>query len=99
MTFHLFGTSAELFSLLVARYNITAPPGLIAEDVPIWTEKKLIPIQVRVYNVIKLWMESYWLESFDDKCLDNIHEFASGPMTATQPGAAQRILELVSKKV
>jgi son of sevenless-like protein len=99
MTFHLFGTAEQLFSLLVARFNLPPPQGLSPEDLNIWTEKKLFPIQTRVSNAIKLWIESYWLEKFDDACLDDIHAFAMGPMMETQPQAAQRILELVSKRV
>lgn len=99
MTFHLFGTAEQLFSTLVSRFTLFPPPGLTPEELQVWTEKKLNPIQVRVCNTIRTWIESYWLEKFDDNCLDDIHAFASGTMMQAQPQLAQRILELVSKRV
>jgi hypothetical protein len=75
------------------------PAGLSAEDMVLWTEKKLYPVQIRVANALKSWLESFWIDKFDDVCLDDIHAFANGPMMQTQQAAAQRVLELVSKRV
>ena len=99
MTFHLFGSAEQLFHLLVQRYTLEPPGGLSQEDVFIWTEKKLVPVQMRVCNALKSWLENYWIDKHDDVCLDDIHAFASGPMMQTQQQAAQRFLELVSKRV
>ncbi|KAI8893365.1 ras guanine nucleotide exchange factor domain-containing protein [Globomyces pollinis-pini] len=99
MTFHLFGTAKQLFDCLVARFTMEPPEGLNNDELKLWIEKKLSPIQIRVCNALKLWIESYWLEQFDDICLDDIHAFASGPMMQFQSVPAQRILELVQRRV
>lgn len=99
MTFHLFGTAQQLFEALYARYNLKPPQGLKGDELILWTEKKLSLIQVRVCNALKLWIEGYWLEKFDDVCLDDLHAFASGPMLETQAASATRILELVSRRI
>ncbi|KAJ3318431.1 hypothetical protein HDV06_000507 [Boothiomyces sp. JEL0866] len=99
MTFHLFGTSEMLFRCLRGRFMLEPPQGLTPEELNIWVEKKLTPVQRGVCNALKMWIEQYWLESNDDSCLDDIHAFASGEMMEYQPQAATKILELVSKKV
>ena len=75
------------------------PQALNSDDLKIWTDKKLAQIQSRVCNALKAWLENYWIDSYGDCCLDDIHEFASGPMMKSQASAAAKILELVSKKV
>jgi hypothetical protein len=99
MTFHLFGSAEDLFHALVDRFTLGPPTGLNPDDLVIWTEKKLYPIQMRVCNALKLWIENFWIEKYDDVCLDDIHAFASGKMMETQPQSAQKILELVSRRV
>ncbi|KAJ3273412.1 hypothetical protein HDV01_004482 [Terramyces sp. JEL0728] len=99
MTFHLFGNSETLFRCLQSRFLLDPPQGLTPEELNIWVEKKLTPVQRGVCNALKMWIEQYWLESSDDSCLDDIHAFASGAMMEYQPQAATKILELVSKKV
>ena len=95
----MFGTSEQLFQALHSRFSLLPPPGLTPEDTQVWVEKKLYPIQNKVASIIKLWIESHWLEKFDDVCLDAIHALASGAMQESQASIAQRILELVSKRV
>ncbi|KAJ3253570.1 hypothetical protein HK103_000478 [Boothiomyces macroporosus] len=99
MTFHLFGNAEMLFRALKGRFMLEPPQGLTPEELNIWVEKKLTPVQRGVCNALKMWIEQYWLESSDDSCLDDIHAFASGEMMEYQPQAATKILELVSKKV
>lgn len=99
MTFHLFGTSEQLFDELVNRFMLEPPPNLSSDEIKLWVEKKLSPIQIRVCNSFKIWLESFWIESKDDACLDNIYSFASGPMMQAQHALANRLLELVSKRV
>lgn len=99
MTFHLFGSAQDFFSLLVARFTMHPPPGLTADDFALWTEKKLFPIQGKVASAIKVWMESNWIEQYDDVCLDDIHQFATTVMIGPQPYISGKIIDLVSKKV
>lgn len=99
LTFHLFGSAGQLFSLLIARFTMQPPPGLSADEFALWTEKKLYPIQARVSIVLKVWLETFWIDLLDDVCLDDIHNFANGAMMGPQPEEAQRVLELVGIKV
>jgi hypothetical protein len=75
------------------------PEGLKEDEYALWWEKKLIPVQNRVCNALKLWLESFWIEQYDDDCLDDIHALVSGPITENHPQLASKLLELVSRKV
>ncbi|KAI8912742.1 ras guanine nucleotide exchange factor domain-containing protein [Gorgonomyces haynaldii] len=99
MTFHLFGTAEQLFDELIGRFMMEPPDGLTPDEVRIWVDKKLQPVQIRVCNAFKAWLENHWIESKDDGCLDNIYSFASGPMMQAQPTLATRLQELVSKRI
>lgn len=62
LTFRSFTDAKELFRLLVDRFTIQPPEGLIPEEFGVWTEKKQKPIRIRVVNILKTWLEVYWLE-------------------------------------
>ena len=99
LTFRLFGSPEDLFSILIARYTMHPPPGLSSDEHALWTNKKFFPIQSRVAIVLKVWLEFFWIDQYDDVCLDDIHRFANGAMKELQPEESEHILELVSAKV
>jgi son of sevenless len=99
MTFHMFGSAQQLYDELIKRFNMGPPDSLSPDEVRIWVERKLSPVQIRVCNTFKAWLESFFIEDKDDVCLDNIYEFASGPMMQAQPALATRLQEIVSKRV
>lgn len=99
LTFHIFSSPTQLFAALVSRFQSQAPDGLSPEELKMWNDQKLVPIQIRVSNALKLWLESFWIEQDDDACLDQIYAFATGTMAESQPTLAARIQELVQQKV
>lgn len=62
LTFQSFSNASELLSLLIARFMIQPPEGLSPDEFALWSEKKQKPIRLRVINVLKSWLENYWLE-------------------------------------
>nr|KAJ3412401.1 hypothetical protein HK105_002366 [Polyrhizophydium stewartii] len=99
MTFHLFATAEQLFNALVARYNMVPPPGLVESELKIWIDKKLVPVQIRVSNAFKTWLENHWSEADDDGCLDRIYQFAANVMSRTHAPLAARLTELINADV
>lgn len=99
MTFHLFGTSTQLFDELKSRFMIDPPDDLSPGDVRLWVEMKLSPVQLKVCSVYQSWLENYWIESKDDICLDQIYAFASSQIMQYQPAYAERLKELSSNRV
>lgn len=80
LTFRSFTDASELFDLLVDRFSIQPPEGLTAEEFQQWTEKKQVPIRIRVVNILKQWLETYWLE---DDIIEDIGSI-SGPSSSTR---------------
>lgn len=70
LTYRSFTTSTEFFEHLVKRFTIQPPDGLTRSEFDIWVERKQIPIRLRVFNVLKIWIEQFWLdmqEEIEDK--------------------------------
>ncbi|KAF9925008.1 hypothetical protein FBU30_005142 [Linnemannia zychae] len=101
LTYRSFTTTKELFTYLFHRFTIQPPMGLDPEELEIWTEKKLTPIRLRVFNIIKSWLETYYLEdeSDDREALSMIKEFSgSAAMKDTMSFAAVQLIKLVEKR-
>jgi son of sevenless-like protein len=92
LTYRSFTTAADLFELLVRRFNIQPPPGLSPEEYPTWEERKQKLVRFRVVNILKNWFESYWMEENNDasqKLLERAFAFAKNTIANTKtPGSA-----------
>ncbi|KAK3846612.1 MAG: ras guanine nucleotide exchange factor domain-containing protein [Linnemannia gamsii] len=101
LTYRSFTSTKELFTYLFHRFTIHPPMGLDPEELEIWTEKKLTPIRLRVFNIIKSWLETYYLEdeSDDHEALAMIKDFSgSAAMKDTMSFAAVQLIKLVEKR-
>ncbi|KAF9941850.1 hypothetical protein BGZ65_000936 [Modicella reniformis] len=101
LTYRSFTTTNELFKHLFHRFTVQAPMGMESDEMDMWTEKKLTPIRLRVFNIIKSWLETYYLEDeVDDKeALAMIKEFSgSTAMRDTMSFAAVQLIKLVEKR-
>ncbi|KAG0315205.1 hypothetical protein BGZ99_007613, partial [Dissophora globulifera] len=101
LTYRSFCTSKQFFSLLFRRVAVTPPPGLDHTELRVWSEKKLTPIRLRVFNIIKSWLENYYLEDEpeDRQVLPRIKEFAeSALMRESMNFAAVQLTKLVDKR-
>ncbi|KAG0097364.1 hypothetical protein BGZ93_002896 [Podila epicladia] len=101
LTYRSFTDTKELFTYLFHRFTIQPPLGLDPEELEMWTEKKQTPIRLRVFNIIKSWLENYYLEdeSDDHEALAMIKEFSgSKAMKDTMSFAAVQLIKLVEKR-
>ncbi|KAJ3214118.1 hypothetical protein HK099_007016 [Clydaea vesicula] len=64
MTHHSFMTSLELLDCLIKRYAITPPYGLTKRMFEIYVQEKIVPVRMRVCNVLKIWIEFYFEGDF-----------------------------------
>lgn len=78
LTFRSFTDARELFDLLVDRFSIQPPEGLTPEEFQTWTEKKQKPVRIRVVNILKTWLENYWLEDDVEEAANNSNNTSSG---------------------
>lgn len=95
LTYRSFTTASELFEMLVNRWKIQPPYGLTKEDYQIWVDRKQKPIRFRVVNILKSWLDTYWMEGNSDEAkqlMMRIYNFAKEHVaTANTPGAAPLI--------
>lgn len=97
LTYRSFTSAEELFDLLVQRFTIQPPEGLCTAEFDIWTERKQRPIRLRVFNILKSWIESYWVEpeTTSGELLDRIRGFSKQIMALSFRGAdvLERLIE------
>ena len=86
LTFRHFTTPPELADALIDRFDYIGA-----------TPKAASPVRLRVYNVMKGWLESHWRHDCDDCALPTILNFARTKLMVTLPTAAKRLVDLVSK--
>jgi hypothetical protein len=97
LTYRSFCTSNALLDLLEARYNLKCPEGLSEEDSIIWEEKKLKLVRLRVFNVLKNWLELYYNED-DSGLLDRLLMFTSTDIKATLKFSNGQLESLIQKR-
>ncbi|RKP37346.1 ras guanine nucleotide exchange factor domain-containing protein [Dimargaris cristalligena] len=98
LTYRSFTTTSEFLSLLIRRYHIQPPPGLKPEELKIWNERKLKMVRVRVYNIIKTWLEIHYVEDSDMDGLRTLRDFACTSMVESNPAAAEQVVKLIDKR-
>jgi len=105
LTFRLFTSPSELISQLYRRFDLSPPTHpdtgeeLTPEQMKQWTSVKLTPIRLRIYNLIKTWLESHWQHESDGGIVEGLKEWSNGRLKAAMPAASSRMLDLIDKRV
>lgn len=86
LTFRLFCTPTKLAEVLIDRFDYVAEAPHMAN-----------PVRLRVYNVMKGWLESHWRESMDHDALPIIRQFAEAKLSLVLPSAGKRLVELADR--
>lgn len=100
LTYHSFTTTPELFDGLFKRFMIRPPSGLSDHELSDWTERKLKPVRLRVYNFFKTWLEQHYVEQVegDPMALEMLREFACTTMAEYMSNAAEQLVRLIDKR-
>ena len=105
LTYRSFTTAAELFEMLVRRFSIQPPRGISADEYRVWVERKQKPIRLRVVNILKTWLESYWMEGTAQtdpaagELLRRVHSFAKDSLAPTQIPGSGPLLAVVEQRL
>lgn len=97
LTFRTFMTPHMLLELLIQRFTIQPPEGLTAEEFDLWESKKQRPIRIRVYNILKNWLEHNWMEPVSPATHDllgQIETFVLQMVSQNFPGAKQLLTSI-----
>ena len=102
LTYRSIISATELWDMLMRRFNTQPPNGLSQEQYKIWEQKKQKPIRHRVVNVVKMWIDQYWMEQADEisnGLIKSIHEFARSILYPTQEAMAKLIMGVCDARV
>lgn len=102
LTYRSFTTASELFELLVKRFNLQPPAGLNRDEYLIWEEHKQKTARFRVLNILKAWLELYWMENDDatsKELLERILAFAKSTSTSTKIPLAKVLINIVDQRM
>jgi hypothetical protein len=77
-TFRLHTDPLDFTEALIRRYDIMPPSNIAMTDreQEMWVERKVVPVRLRVYNLLKAWLDTYWKPEADDVALETMKEFA-----------------------
>ena len=102
LTYRSFTSALELFELLVRRFNLQPPAGLSRDEYSIWEEHKQKPARFRVLNIIKTWLEQYWMETDDgssQELLERMLAFAKSTHTTTKIPLAKALAAVIDQRL
>ncbi|CAO3613766.1 unnamed protein product [Cunninghamella blakesleeana] len=95
--FRLFITPTKFVDLLIQRYHLAPPsePELCDEDLDLWRTNVLALVRVRVFNLIKIWLEKYFHPEQDDVVESQLYTFATEDVQQCSPEFAPRLIKLI----
>jgi hypothetical protein len=100
MTFRLFTTSVEFSNALIARFSLTFELNTpVTSTDPSNNISRVTPIRLRVYNVMKSWLELHWRMETDEIVLPVIMRWAESQLSTALPVPAERLIDLVQKRM
>eukprot|EP01094_Clydonella_sp_ATCC50884_P005879 TRINITY_DN1486_c0_g1_i1.p1 TRINITY_DN1486_c0_g1~~TRINITY_DN1486_c0_g1_i1.p1 ORF type:complete len:1136 (+),score=369.66 TRINITY_DN1486_c0_g1_i1:225-3632(+) len=98
LTYRSFTSPKELLEKLIDRFHQPLPEG-DPESVNFFAKSQQTPIRLRVFNMLKTWVQSHWHDFEDDK--DFLQEFLNAVRTKfTVPGmesAGKSVEDLVHR--
>eukprot|EP01117_Protostelium_nocturnum_P009844 TRINITY_DN3510_c0_g1_i1.p1 TRINITY_DN3510_c0_g1~~TRINITY_DN3510_c0_g1_i1.p1 ORF type:complete len:948 (+),score=371.20 TRINITY_DN3510_c0_g1_i1:310-3153(+) len=101
LTYRSFCTPEQLLNLLIERFDVPEPLNMDNSEKEVYQNGVVKPIRLRVFNVIKMWVENYW-NDFRDKetdMLSSLTSFAGIRMKgAGMEQASATLLKIIQKK-
>lgn len=94
LTYTYFTTPQTLLQLLVRRYFISPGDKLSEEELKEWEEQVKKPVKLRVFNILKFWLENYEID-FEPHLMTSMKEFAK---KALPPIMSKQILRVIVHK-
>eukprot|EP01102_Stenamoeba_stenopodia_P020108 TRINITY_DN7734_c0_g2_i2.p1 TRINITY_DN7734_c0_g2~~TRINITY_DN7734_c0_g2_i2.p1 ORF type:complete len:552 (+),score=95.95 TRINITY_DN7734_c0_g2_i2:3-1658(+) len=91
VTYQYFTTPETLLKLLLRRYYLRQPAD---EDPEEWKRVVQVPVQLRVFNIIKTWLE-YYFSDFSEKMIHSLKQFAANILVAMK---SEQILRLIKQQ-
>jgi len=100
LTYRSFATPIELLKILIKRFHIKPTRSDDPDFKAYFEDRKRKPIQLRVGNCIRRWVDVHWYDFEQDPALLNhLLQWIRGPLSRSKFGTLPQTLEkLVEKK-
>ncbi|RDH19580.1 ras GEF [Aspergillus niger ATCC 13496] len=99
MTYPTFVCGRELFEILLQRLNMPPPPGLTDSDLSRWTEQKQKTVRFRVINILKTWLERYWMEPPTESTMDFLRHIHAQIQPLTNVPTCSQLLTIIEHRL
>lgn len=97
LTYRSFCTTEEFVDLLQERYNLAPPEELTPAELVIWADRKQKLIRLRVFNIMKNWLENYYNDE-DEFILNKLQLFANTVIYDASSFSADQLTRLIKKR-
>ncbi|KAF8324843.1 uncharacterized protein EI90DRAFT_3074093 [Cantharellus anzutake] len=102
LTFRLFTTPDELLTAVISRFSISPPnPSMLTPtELRMWHDRKLVPVRVRVCNLLNKWLELHWKPEQDSVVILRLKDFIQEKMVSASNISAhvKRIADVLEKR-
>ncbi|KAL2075231.1 hypothetical protein VTL71DRAFT_174 [Oculimacula yallundae] len=102
LTYRSFTSARELFELLVKRFQIQPPEGMVQSDYDIWRDRKQKPIRFRVVNILKSWFDNFWMEDQSDETkalIREVYQFARDTVKTTETPGSGPLMAVLEQRL
>ena len=98
LCFRCFSTPMHVVSALVARFQQGQPNNLTGEQERVWP-LHMQAVRLRVVNVLRTWIDLYWVHEYDFPAARLIQHFAESTIELRWPEASDRIVQGLRRRL
>ncbi|UNI19677.1 cell division cycle- protein [Purpureocillium takamizusanense] len=102
LTYRSFTSARELFELLVKRFGIQPPEGISQQDYEAWRDRKQKPIRFRVVNILKSWLDNFWMEEHNEESkqlIRDVYTFARDTVKSTETPGSGPLMAVLDQRL
>ncbi|KAH3743878.1 Ras guanine nucleotide exchange factor [Pelomyxa schiedti] len=97
-TYRSFTTPEMFFKKLLQRFKLVIPRLPPSVSVDEYIRHTVLPVQLRIINVLRQWVEISFFDISDD-LVSNLRKFIETEMSEAHPGPAKQLSNLIDKQI
>lgn len=102
ITYPTFVSAANLFDALLQRFHVDPPGQLTQSEMQLWTQHKQKAIRLRVVNILKTWLERFWMEPREEvttEFLRKMHAQIKNSAVVMETPTAPQLLSAIDQRI